>query len=134
MIEEAKQNGGKVHTPNNLPVGSIDRDGNMWEHEHGDHPDYKFPVDAEYCGPEEDAPHFVNGEGKRSTDCEEMNDSLRHETHALIYTDGHIALTLYECTYALWDGAGLIKAGQMWKKGHWKLTAESCQKIGSFKR
>ncbi len=77
--------GGKVHTPNGLPIGCICVDGNLYEIEHGDHPDYKFPVKIEYIG-KEDIP-----------------ESERWETHALIWFDDCVALTLYECCYFMWN-------------------------------
>ena len=136
MIEEAKANGGKVSAPNGLPIGSIDRDGNMWEHEHGDHPDYKFPVTIEYVGgkPEEQF-RVMHGDGTVEPMSKEWADARSKETHALIYTDGYVALTIYECTYAMWSlKDGSIRAGQMWKKGDWKLADESITKIMEMKR
>lgn len=131
MVAEAKANGGVVNTPNGLPIASIKRDGSMWEHEHGDHPDYKFPVVIEYVGgkPEEQF-RVMHGDGTVEPMSKEWADARSRETHALIYSDGHVALTLYECTYALWSLAdGLIKAGQMWKKGDWRLNEQSIEKI-----
>lgn len=44
-IKEAKNNKGIVYSPNNLPINCIDKNNNMWECQHADHPDYKFPVE-----------------------------------------------------------------------------------------
>jgi len=59
----------------------------MLECGHGDHADYLFPVEVVGADHPEDvaagAPRFP-------------------ETHALIYTDGQVALTLYECCYFMW--------------------------------
>lgn len=117
MIDEAKKNGGAVHCPNGLPIASIKHDGTMWEHEHGDHPDYKFPVDVDFVGIRPDLPDW---------DC-----SYRMETHALLYTDGSIALTVYECNYTLFSlGNGMLLSGPGWlKKNEWRLSDRSQQEI-----
>lgn len=120
-INLAKKEGGKVHTPNGLPIRSIRADNEMFEHEHGDHPDYKFLVEVEFIG-------------ERPADLPEWDDSYRNETHALIYTDGHIALTLYEHNYAMWGWDGTLLLGNYWKKGEWRLTDESITKIGALRK
>jgi len=107
MVAEAKKNGGRVHTPNGLPIRCLNRDGTMLEHAHGDHPDYKFPVDVEFVG-EVDEGHrddYVNMTGSRAKENFTDEDVRKFfmETHALIYTDTSIALTMYECTYALFE-------------------------------
>jgi hypothetical protein len=83
-VAHAKANGGQVYTPNGLPIMCIRHDGLMTECGHGDHPDYKFPV--EVTGPNEDP---------------ECPSYPQH--HALIYSDGSVALTMYECGYAIWS-------------------------------
>ena len=109
MIEAAKAEGGVVSTPNGLPIGSIHANGNMYEHEHGDHPDYKFPVQVEYIGPvgEDEIHDYTMMTGKEPPD-EESVRRLNGQTHALIYTDGTIAVTLYESCYAMW----LVQSGK----------------------
>lgn len=130
QVEEAKKAGGTVHCPNGLPIGTIKYDNSMWEHEHGDHPDYKFPVEAVYCGPAETAPKWVSGDGVETPMTEEDILCLRHEDHALIYSDGGIALTVFECCYATWSlRSGLLMGGSLWKPKEWKLTQESVDKI-----
>jgi hypothetical protein len=112
QISEAKAMGGIFHSPNGLPVGCIRADGNMFEHEHGDHPDYKFPVTCEFIGNKEEY------------------DGRTSECHALIYADESIALTLYECCYAMWYlYTGKVAGGSLWKKDEWNLTSESIKKI-----
>lgn len=119
IVNAAKRDGGKLHTPNGLPICSVKADGTMLEHEHGDHPDYKFPVEVEYVGPVEQS-DFYDYEmvcGTKAPDDEAIR-KYRRETHALIYTDGTIALTMYEHCYAMWhlsDGHWL--GGQLWKSG-----------------
>ena len=130
-VELAKKDGGKVIAPNNLPIMCVTADGTMLEHEHGDHPDYKFPVEIEYLGPID-------------TDCiqdykmcsgEEGNDkqirNFMGQTHALIYADGYVAVTLYECTYFMWlIKSGLLKnAGPGMKVEEWKMTDLSLLEI-----
>lgn len=110
-VESAEKAGGQVYTPNKLPIRCIKADGTMLEHEHGDHPDYKFPVVVKFIG-------------KREGD--DYADDF--EEHALIYTDGCVAITLYEYCYAMWYlGNGELAAGRLWNKGDWKL--EELEKI-----
>lgn len=100
-----------MRTPNGLPVECI-RDGLLLEHKHGDHPDYKFPVTVEYIG---NSPDLMSEERKQS--------------HAVIYTDGYVIITLFEHVYAMWDNHGRVKAGQMWKKSDWKLSDKSLERV-----
>lgn len=135
IVNCAKAAGGTVHTPNGLPIRSVKFDNSMWEHEHGDHPDYKFPVVIEYVGAigPADQEDYRMCSGEDGT--EEQIRSFRGETHALIYSDGHVAVTLYECTYAMWSLAdGMIRAGQMWKKGEYRLNVMSVTQIKEMKR
>lgn len=116
QIAEAQKAGGKVVTPNNLPISCIKFDYTMLEHEHADHPDYKFPVTVEYRG---ELP-----EGLDEWDC-----SYEPETHALIYTDGNIAVTLCEHTYEVFFlGDGASWSNKNWHKD-WFLTKESIDEI-----
>lgn len=110
LIQSAKDAGGRVHCPNGLPIRCIKHDNTMLEHEHGDHPDYKFPVTV------------VWGGNDRET-----------ETHALIYNDRTIAVTMYECCYYMWllrDGT--LLHGPSWIAG-WedkcRLNDESVAQI-----
>lgn len=115
-VGHAERSGGKKHQPNGLPIACIKHDNSMWEHEHGDHHDYKFPVEVEFTGVRPILPDW--------------DGSYTIENHALIYTDGWIVLTLYECSYAMWElGAGMFTGGDIWKKGEWRLTDESLVKI-----
>lgn len=125
-IAHAKQIGGTQHLPNGLPVGCIRHDGNMYEMEHGDHQDYKFPVDIEWIG-EGDADCIIDHEGNV---VDQDNSHFNHQTHALIYTDGFVALTIYECCYAVWSARrGDLIGGSLWNKKEWQLTKESIEKI-----
>lgn len=134
-MRAAITDGGQKHLPNGLPVKAIKADGSMYEHEHGDHPDYKFPVDIEYVGPilpvdEEDYKTCCNSEGT-----EKQIREFRSETHALIYSDYSVALTMYEYCYAMWslhDGA--LIGGSLWERGLWKLSQASIEKIIFMKR
>lgn len=132
IIGKAKQQGGKIYTPNGLPIKSVKLDSTMLEHEHGDHPDYKFPVEVEYVGPivESDAEDYRICVGSPHTSEDELR-RFRDQTHALIYTDGFVAVTLYECCYAMWwvikNGESL--GGNMWERREWKLTEKSVKDI-----
>lgn len=111
VVEAAKLRGGQVVTPNGLPIRCIQSDGTMLEHEHGDHPDYRFPVEVEYVGPPP------------------KDGSYSNETHALIYQDGSMALTLYECCYSMWGLRDGLCLGGFNERGKWKLTPEALTKI-----
>jgi predicted nucleic acid-binding Zn ribbon protein len=115
-VDLAQRRGGRVVAPNNLPIVCIRADNNaMLEHEHADHPDYKFPVTAEYVGAPAELPEW---------DC-----SLRPQSHAFIYTDGHVAVTLYECCYTIWSVATGLSFGGFADRKEWRLTEESLVKI-----
>lgn len=104
MIACAKAGGGVVHTPNGLPIRSIRHDGNMYEHGHGDHPDYKFPVEIEYVGGlKKEVLDELTEFWRVENPTEEDARRYLAETHALIYTDGSIAVTLYECNYSMFS-------------------------------
>lgn len=74
--------------PNGLEMMCHRFDGWSFECEDGDHQDYLFPVVVEFVGVV--PPHAMT--------CE-----YQPELHALIYSDGFVALTLYECRYHLWS-------------------------------
>jgi hypothetical protein len=103
--------------PNGLPVVVVRHDGVGLEHEHADHLTYKFPVVAEYVEPP-------------PPDLPAWDDSYAPATLALIYTDGVVALTLYEHCYDLWlldDGRQL--SGEPWFRDGWRLSRESRERV-----
>lgn len=82
-------------------------------HPHSYHPDFKFTVGAEYIGTEP----LVEGD-------------LSTETHALIYSDGYVAVTLYEHCYAMWSVAdGKLIGGNIWKQNEWRISRASLDLI-----
>lgn len=87
-----RQTGFRDHLPNGLPARCTRWDGLRIECEGGDHADYLFPVTAETS-----LPHEVLAGG------EHIN--FDQSGHALIYTDGEVALTIYEACYSLWSVA-----------------------------
>jgi len=131
IVESAKAAGGKIHCPNGLPVKSVDRDNNMYECEHGDHPDYKFPVEILYAGQIDDSDRE-----EFKTRCGESIDddkirTFKGETHALIYNDSSIAITMYECCYSMWhlsDGK-LMKEHLWYRKNEYFLSPKSLEMI-----
>lgn len=115
MIDLARREGGVEIRPNGLPITCIRHDNTLLEHEHADHPNYRFPVEVEFIGTRPELP--------------ERDDSYTTETHALIYTDDSVALTLYECTYGLFSlHDGLSISGPGWKRGEWRLSEGSLAK------
>ncbi len=118
-VAECVLGGGRLNTPNGLPVMSIRADGLMSECGEGDHSTYLFPVAITGCTyPEDAAIGFIE----------------YPQTHALIYTDGVIALTLYEANYSIWsvhDGAPL---GGRYQQPHERLCHASCERIAALGR
>lgn len=113
----------KIYTPNNLPVKCFRQNGDMLEHAHADHPDYKYPVEIKYVGEITDKiiSDFKAMTGREPDKNEDPRD-LYHETHGLIYTDGCVAITIYENSYAMWscrDGKNM--GGNMWNSADYKL-------------
>ena len=115
-LEAAKKNGSKIITPNNLPV-TCWRGDTLLEHEHADHPTYMFPVIMEYFG--------------EIPELEEYDQwSYQPQSHALIYTDGCIAVTLYECVFAVvYLRNNKVEHGSLWKNEKWRLKEESLKKV-----
>lgn len=115
-----RQTGTRKHLPNGLPVRCIRHDGLMLECENGDHQDYLFPVDAESSH----EPEVLPGGPVIPFD---------QPHHALIYTDGNVALTLYEYCYSLWhigrDGEWISGSLQ---DDSYRLTRESVDKIKAW--
>lgn len=134
-VEAAKKAGGKVIAPNGLPVRCIRHDNAMLEHEHADHPFYKFPVRAVfYKTPQEmldsGESFWVDGNGLTIPKTVEELEYDCVQDHALLYTDGSVALTMYECCYALFSlRDGRLMCGSLWEKGHWHLSPESLEKV-----
>lgn len=157
-IELNKRDGGIAYTPNGLPISCIRADCNMYEHEHGDHPNYIFPIEIEYVGPKNDDRYkWIDGEGNVSDMEEEWRYVTDHQTHALLYTNGSIAVTIYETCSSAWmlnpfvqefkDGVRLPKeeveieqakaigvclGGNLLSPGEWKITQESLIKIRDY--
>lgn len=116
-VDQCKKEGFKEILPNNLPVGCVTATGLMLEHEHGNHPDYKFPVTVEFIG-------------KKPDDLPEWDHSYSDEIHALIYCDGSVAITMYECCYAMWYlRRNEFGGGSLWDKGEFRLKQGSLEKI-----
>ena len=121
QITEAQATGARVYAPNGLPILCIRHDSVTLEHEHADHPDYRFPVEVEYIG---DPSIFAwcTPDGEVPMTPEEIANE-RTETHALIYSDGYVAVTLHECTYATWlVQTGECIGGRCHKGREWQLT------------
>jgi hypothetical protein len=106
----------------------------MLEIENGDHPTYMFPVDVEYVGNNaEGVFSMIDCDGKKVDMGEGWVEAQKIQEHALIYTDGCVALTLYECCYALWhlrDGRIMSSSKtSLWKEEDWKLTQGTLEKL-----
>jgi hypothetical protein len=100
----------RIIDPNGLPLTVERWDGMRLEHEHADHPTYMFPIDVEFTG-------------VKPADLPDWDTSYRNERHALIYVDGTVALTLYECCYTLWNiQSGSCLRGKPWIQQGWRIT------------
>jgi len=96
--------------------------------EHDDHIDFICSINADRI--EGYAGDWVDGNGVHVPMTQDECDWFNHQEHALIYTDGYVAVTLFECCYAMWHlKDGLVAGGSLWKRGEWKLTEKSLQKI-----
>lgn len=139
-VEAAKKGGGKVIAPNGLPITVIRGDNLMLEHESADHPDYKFPVTAVfYQTPQEmfdkGESFWVDGNSDKVPMTIKDLEYYHKQEHALIYTDGSVAITLYECCYAMWYlRDGKFGGGSLWDIGQWTLEPESVEKIKELAR
>ena len=79
QIDHAKTNPNcKIITPNRLPITVITHDYKLMEHYNADHKDYMFPIQIT-------DPNY------------EENNYMA----ALLYTDGHVVISLYEGTYKM---------------------------------
>ena len=56
-VAAAKAEGMPVFQKNGMPIVCQRHDGALLEHEHADHPHYKFPVEVEFVGSKPDAFH-----------------------------------------------------------------------------
>lgn len=163
-IERALAEGAQVFRRNGLPIVCQRFDGALLEHEHADHPDYKFPVEVEFASERPDCFAQVGlDRGKKPTHhrhgiewtddvafcktCDRPLDNSEVEhlraydvaefeaasyephTEALIYHDGSIAVTLYECGYIMYHRrGGAFLHGPNWAKD-WKLSPDAMKKI-----
>lgn len=87
--------GYKVVSPNNICPCSFSSNFVAREHEHAEHPDYKHPVKVTYVGEHIPDPWMEENFGPLDLD-------FWDQTHALLYTDGCVALTMYERNHFLW--------------------------------
>lgn len=118
-IAHARELGGKEITPNNLPIVAIrGSDNALMEHEHAEHPDYKFPITVKYFGAEN-------------------KQDFPDEIHAIIYCDGYVVLSLWEYTYHLFDArTGVyLNPNRFWYKDY-KIASASLklikERLGKF--
>lgn len=133
QVEALRASGSRVIAPNGLPIVCIKHDGTLLEHEHAEHPDYKFPVMIDYVG-DDPVDQWIDGDGNVFPMSPEEAEAMKHQSHALIYADGCVAITLYECCYAMWYlRKGEFGGGSLWSKD-WKMSEESMAKCAQMKR
>jgi hypothetical protein len=109
-VEHARAQGAVEVLPNGLPPRCITADGKLLECEDGDHPTYICPVVIEPTVARED-------------------EEDHPQTHALIYTDGTIAVTMYECCYAMVFCKTRKVVGSLWPEGRWRLSDKASSEI-----
>jgi len=120
MHEEA---GYVRHCPNGLEPSCFMSCGLMTECEHGDHPDYLFPVEVEYVG-------------ERQSDLSEWD--YMNEQHALVFANGSVAVTMYETCSSTWmlsprrGEKGLCLGGHLHEANKYKLTEKSLAEIKEY--
>lgn len=125
-----------MHCPNDLPIMAIRHDGLMLEHEHGDHPEYKFQVEVELmCAVDDD----MRYDAKLLSGMDDLTDEqvarVHNETHAFIRIENNNAVTLFESnvyTFNVEDGQ--LVEGPGWDTRHKRLKHESLMKIREFAR
>lgn len=131
-VEHAKSEGLQVVAPNGLPIVIITSD-KVMEHEHADHADYKFPVDIEYVGVVDDD-YMIDFEmlsGRMGSE-DEVRRSLM-ETHALVYANDNVAVTMFEHCYAFWyTKSNKLVYGTLWKPNNWRLSEDSLFKVRTY--
>lgn len=116
-VQHALKLGGRVFCPNGLPISCIKHDGSCLEHEHGDHPDYKFPVDVVFTG-------------TVPVDLEEHDCSFMPQQHALINVDENVATTLYEYGfYSFSTLTGMNLSRPRYETSEWRLSDDSLVQI-----
>jgi hypothetical protein len=129
-VAAARAEGGRDIRPNDLPVTCIRYDANgilLLEHEHADHPDYRFPVEVEWVGPDEhDDFSGFDGSGQSVRLPESIVASMKHESHALLFTDGIAAVTIHDAEHALWYlDDGRCGGGRPRVAFHWRMAEPS---------
>jgi len=132
-VAAARAEGAREHRPNGLPITCIQngRDGILLlEHSYADLPDYRFPVEVEWIGPEEHD-HFTGTDGSGTTSRlpEHTVAAMKRESHALLFTDGVAAVTIEDDLYALWYlNDGRCGGGSCRDAKVWQMTERSREK------
>lgn len=92
------------------------------------HPTFITQVDVEHVGKSKRV--WLNSDGTMAFMSTDEQGQFNLQQHDLIYTDGDVALTLYEHCYAMWYlSDGSLGGGSLWLKGDWRLTRASIDKI-----
>lgn len=85
-----------------------------------DHPDIKCTVTIEWCGPEDQRPHVIRGRDLNAR--HPLSDEELLQDHDVIYCDGYIAVTTYECCYAMFElKEGFVSNSYLWRQRNWKI-------------
>ena len=129
-VAQLKAEGSTVIAPNGLRICCIRHDGTLMENEHADHPTYMFPVTVDYVGKDPEFGMLVNGLGEHHLPEPDMLEGMKHEDHAVIYTDGWVVMTLYEYCYFLFTmGKGRCAAAPSWyDQKDWEMNPESIER------
>ena len=86
---------------------------------HAEHLTYLFSVRAMCVAP----------------NAEDWGEYGQIEDHAVIYTDGRIALTLYEYCYAMFSlPDGYVMRGDLHKENTFRLTSAALERLDSFNK
>ena len=135
-VAQLKAEGAEIKAPNGLPIRCIRHDGTLMEHEHADHPTYKFPVTVDYVGKDPDFATAINGLGEKIQLEPAMAEGMNHETHGVICLDGWMVVTIYECCYYIWTlGRGRCAACPSWyPQNDWVMCPESIERCKQWCR
>lgn len=111
-IEQMIADGAPIFAGTGGKIRHIRHDGTLLENFHADHPNYLGTIEVEYIGSEPER---------------EPSDL---ETHAVIYKDASVILTIYECCFAIWGAvSGNCYGGNLWTKGEWRARPESWRPV-----
>lgn len=122
---------GKTYNRNNLKLTCSRCDGFFLEHEHADHPDYKFPIMLDELDRDEKYNYYPSDiPGQPETRMPEW--LIRYEMHpypAFLGIENGKIKVIYECCYAYFDLYTGLSVSGFFEAGKYKIQDEYMLKI-----